>query len=209
MNQPIQPVLSAPSSWKRVEAPWLLVLVLATTAFLLKLPYLPTGLIAVLTAALVGMGYGYVRIYYGIRVPWVVVVLLMAAVAVDALGNYFRMYGRPFGPIMYDEFAHCTASALTIPAIIWLLKEMIERRGHRLSLSLIVLFGIACSYSAAAFYEVIELWDELYFGGKRIWSPYDAPRDLQWDLIGKLIGAWLTYLVLKRKTTSALVTAMC
>lgn len=209
MNRSIQPVLSVSTSWKRLEAPWFILLALATMAFLLKLPYLPTGLIAVITVVLVGMGYGYVRTYYGIKAPWVVVALLMAAVAVDALGNYFRMYGRSFGPIMYDEFAHCAASALTIPAIIWLLKEMIERRGYRLSLRWIVLFGITCSYSAAAFYEVIELWDELYFGGKRIWSPYDAPRDLQWDLTGKLVGAGVTYLVLKRKTTSASLTPMC
>jgi len=151
---------------------------------------------------LVVVGYGYLRILYGISVPLVVAVLVIAAVQVDALGNYFHMYGREFGPVMYDEFSLFATSGLTIPAIIWLFKTMIERRGYRLSLGLITLFGITCSYSAAAFYEVIELWDERYFGGQRIWSPYDAPNDLQWDLAGKLVGACLSYLVFKLRAPS-------
>lgn len=187
---------------KPFEPPFLILLTIAVIAFLLKLPYLPTGLIAVMILLLVVVGYGYLRILYGISVPLVVAAGLIAAVQVDALGNYFHMYGREFGPVMYDEFSHCATAGLTIPAIIWLLKVMIEQRGYRLSVALITLFGIACSYSAAAFYEVIELWDERYFGGKRIWSPYDAPNDLQWDLAGKLVGAWVTYLVLRRRAPS-------
>jgi uncharacterized membrane protein YjdF len=187
---------------KRFELPFLILLTIAIIAFLLKLPYLPTGLIAGLILLLVVVGYGYLRILYGLSIPLVVALLLIAAVQVDALGNYFHMYGREFGPVMYDEFSHFATSGLTIPAIIWLLKAVIERRGYRLSLGLITLFGITCSYSAAAFYEVIELWDELYFSGKRIWSPYDAPNDLQWDLAGKLVGALVTYLVFKLRAPS-------
>jgi len=192
---------------ERFEVLFLILLTLATIAFLLKLPYLPTGLMAILIVLLVLVGYGYLRVRYQIAPPLVVAVLLIAAVQVDALGNYFHMYGRAFGPVMYDEFSHLAVSALTIPAIIWLLKAVIERRGYRLSLGMITLFGITCSYSAAAFYEVIELWDELYFGGKRIWSPYDAPNDLQWDLMGKLVGASVTYLVLRLRAPSVEQTA--
>jgi len=187
---------------KRFEVLFLILMTLAIVAFLLKLPYLPTGLIAVMILLLVMVGYGYLRILYRISVPLVVAGLLIAAVQVDALGNCFHMYGREFGPVMYDEFSHFAASALIIPVIIWLLKALIERQGYRLSLGLITVFGITCSFSAAAFYEVIELWDERYFGGKRIWSPYDAPNDLQWDLTGKLAGALVTYLVLRRRAPS-------
>lgn len=196
MDQQTATLSSLHHRLRRFELPFGLLLILAILAFLLKLPYLPTGLIAIMSLSLVGLSYGYIRILYGISVPWVIAVLLIAAVQVDALGNYFHMYGRAFGPVMYDEFSHLATSGLTIPAIIWLLKTVIERQGYRLPLGLVVVFGITCSYSIAAFYEVIELWDERYFGGRRIWSPYDAPNDLQWDLAGKLVGAGLTYLVL-------------
>jgi uncharacterized membrane protein YjdF len=181
---------------KRLEVPYLILLAVATVAFLLKLPYLPTGLIAIDTGVLVMVGYGYLRIGYGISAPLWTLMLLSAAVAVDALGNYFHMYGREFGPVMFDEFSHCTASALVIPVIIWLLKEMIQRLGYQLPLGLVTLVAITCNFSAVAFYEIIELWDERYFGGKRIWSLYDTSNDLQWDLTGILTGAFLTVLAL-------------
>jgi uncharacterized membrane protein YjdF len=49
----------------------------------------------------------------------------------------------------------------------------------------------AVIFSLSAGYEIIELWDELYFGGQRIWSKYDTATDLQWDLLGILIGLLL------------------
>ncbi len=60
------------------------------------------------------------------------------------------------------------------------------------------MFAIALLFSVSGFYEIIEVWDERYFHGKRIWSPYDAPNDLQWDLTGAVIGAALTYAILKK-----------
>ncbi|HEV7902258.1 MAG TPA: hypothetical protein VGO96_00350 [Pyrinomonadaceae bacterium] len=54
------------------------------------------------------------------------------------------------------------------------------------------------SRTLTAGYEIIELWDELYFGGQPIWSKHDAPNDLQWDFAGILIGAGLAYVVLRR-----------
>ncbi len=34
-------------------------------------------------------------------------------------------------------------------------------------------FAATIVFSLSAIYEIIELWDEIYFGGQRIWGPYD------------------------------------
>ena len=41
------------------------------------------------------------------------------------------------------------------------------------------------------------MWDDLYFGGNRISGVFDTPRDLQYDLIASIVGAALTYAVMK------------
>ena len=184
--------------WIRsLEALFVAALFIAGSAFLLKLAYLN-----VLTATFFGVlfllaFYGYVRWKYGVRVPMILLLLILGALEVDALGNHFRMYGRPFGPVQYDEFAHLLCSALVTPVVVWLLRAGIKYGGWRLPLGLITVFAIALLFALSGFYEIIELWDERYFGGQRIWSPHDAPNDLQWNLTGILIGAVTAYAVLK------------
>jgi len=117
---------------------------------------------------------------------------------VDALGNYFRMYGNPFGPMQYDEFAHMTIQVLITPLIVWLLRERIERSGQQLSLGLTTFFAGTTIFGLSSFYEIIELWDEMYFGGQRIWGTRDTSTDLQFDLFGVVVGASLAYLLLRR-----------
>jgi uncharacterized membrane protein YjdF len=87
--------------------------------------------------------------------------------------------------------------ALIAPALFWLIRSWFEGMKYVLPLSVITFITISVNFSLAAFYEITELWDELYFGGKRIWSVYDTPRDLQWDLIGAMVGSLATFLVLK------------
>ncbi len=178
-------------------------LFIAGSAFLLKMAYLPVLTCTVLGGLYLLAVYLYVRARYRIKIPAILLLLVLGAVEVDALGNYFRMYGRRFGPVMYDEFSHLAVQALTAPMIVWLLREGIVRFGYRLPLGLVTFFAITALFSLSAFYEVIELWDELYFRGQRIWSPHDAPNDLQWDLAGIFIGAVLAYALLKRSTVRA------
>jgi hypothetical protein len=89
-------------------------------------------------------------------------------------------------------------SALVTPIVIWVLQTGIERGGYRLPPGLIAVFAVALLFSMSGVYEIIELWDERYFHGKRIWSPHDTPNDMQWNLIGAVIGAALSYAVLKK-----------
>jgi uncharacterized membrane protein YjdF len=124
---------------------------------------------------------------------------VLCAVEVDAVGNYFRMYGRMFGPVQYDVFAHFAVQALNEPLVVWLLREGIMRSGYRLPPGLTALFAVTILFSLSGFYEFIEPRDELYFNGQCIWSAHDAPNDLQWNLAGTICGALLTYAVIRTR----------
>lgn len=184
---------------RRIEVPVVVLLFLAGSAFLLKMCYLSLALNTVFGAAFLAMIYCYTRSRLGLKIPLVLLALVFAALQVDALGNYFRMYGQDFGPIRYDEFSHLSVQVLVTPVFVWLLTGFLNSRGYRLSLALTSLFAGSLVFSLAAFYEVIELWDELYFGGQRIWGPHDSATDLQWDLCGVIIGAVIANIVLSAK----------
>jgi hypothetical protein len=189
---------------RRLEFPIVILLVVGGSAFLLKMCYLTLVQNTVLGSLFLLAFYGYLYARYDIKIPPVLLLLVLGAVEVDALGNYFRMYGRHFGPIMYDEFAHMAVQALISPLIVWLAREVIRRYGYDPPLGLVAFVSITVLFSITAFYEIIELWDELYFRGQRIWSTHDAPNDLQWNLAGIIIGSVSTYLALKSyRTTQA------
>jgi hypothetical protein len=175
----------------------LFVLFLTGAAFLLKMCYLPLAVCTAAGAAWLLAIYLYARARYGVRMPLALLLLVMGAVEVDALGNYFRLYGRAFGPVQYDEFAHMLVQALVTPMIVWLLSRALAHAGLSLPLGFVTFFALTLIFSLSAFYEIIELWDERYFHGQRIWSPHDAPNDLQWNLTGIIIGSVLAYALLR------------
>jgi hypothetical protein len=182
---------------RHLEFPVAVLLFLAGSAFLLKMCYLSLLQNTVYGGLLLLAFYGYVRARHRLKIPLPLLLLVLAALEVDALGNYFRMYGQQFGPVMYDEFAHIAVQALTAPLIFWLVREGLARAGYRLPLGFVTVFSIMTLFSITGLYEIIELWDELYFQGQRIWSPHDAPNDLQWNLAGIIIGSVSTYVVMK------------
>lgn len=185
---------------RRLELPIVAALFIAGSVFLFKLAYLPVLTSAVLGILLLLAFYVYVKLRYDVRVPLLLLVLVQASVEVDALGNYFHMYGGPFGPIQYDEFAHFSVQLCVAPIVVWLLREGIERFGYRLPLGLIAFFSITILFSLSGFYEILELWDDKYMHpqpGARIHGAYDSPTDLQFDLAGIVLGTVLTYAVMK------------
>ena len=173
---------------RKLELPLVLLLLIAGAAFLLKMCYLSLAINCILGLVFLTGFYVYVRTRHGITIPVVLMVLVFVALQVDALGNFFHMYGSQFGPMQYDEFSHMTVQVLITPIIIWLVRRGLDRVGHKVSLGLASLFAITLMFSISACYEIIELWDEVYFGGQRIWGKYDTANDLQWDLCGILIG---------------------
>lgn len=167
-------------------------------AFLLRMCYLSLVFNTLFILAYLTVLYLYLRLRYEVTIPWFLLLCVFAAVEVDALGNFFRLYGQRFGPMQYDEFSHMTVQVLVTPIVVWLIQRALQKLNHQFSLRLISLLSASVMFSLASFYEIIELWDDLYFRGTRIWGRYDTAIDLQWDLCGIAVGTVVANLALKR-----------
>lgn len=181
----------------KLEIPLVMLTLFAGAAFLTKMCYLSLAFNTFFTLAFLGAFYWYVRARLNIRVPIVLLALVFLALQVDALGNFFGMYGRQFGPVQYDEFSHLAVQVLVSPVIVWFVTRLLHAFGYRLPLALTAFFAVTVVFSLSAAYEIIELWDELYFGGQRIWSKYDTATDLQWDLCGIIAGTVFSCIMLR------------
>jgi len=177
-----------PTLLHKLEVPLVMLALFTGAAFLTKMCYLSLAFNTLFAVAFLGIFYWYVRKRFNVRVPLVLLGLVFAALQVDALGNYFRMYGSQFGPMQYDEFSHLAVQVLVSPIIVWFVTRLLHEFGYPLPLKLTALFAATIVFSLSAAYEIIELWDEVYFGGQRIWSKYDTATDLQWDLCGIIVG---------------------
>ena len=180
-----------------IEIPLVISGVFAGAAFLTKMCYLSLAFNTIFVVVFLGIVYFYVSARLNLRIPVSLLGLVFLALQVDALGNFFRMYGRQFGPMQYDEFAHMTVQVLVSPIIVWLVGRILQQSGYGLPLKLTALFAGTIVYSLSAVYEIIELWDEIYFGGHRIWGPYDTATDLQWDLCGIIVGTLFSCIMLR------------
>ena len=186
----------------RFQFPIAIIISLSGAAFLLKMCYLSLAFNTAFGIVFLTVVYVFVRLRYDLTVPPLLLGLVLAGVEIDALGNYWRLYGSQFGPLQYDEFAHLTIQVLVTPIIVWLTGRAMLRLGYQVTPGFTTLFAGTTTFSLSAFYEIIELWDELYFGGHRIWSTQDTARDLQFDLCGIVAGAALAYLLLRRDLLS-------
>lgn len=179
----------------KLEIPFVALSLLAGAAFLTKMCYLSLAFNSIFVLVFLALFYFYLRARHAIRVPLLLLALVFAALQVDALGNYFRLYGTEFGPVQYDEFSHLAVQVLVTPLIVWLVKQTLQSYG--LPLAVIAIFAGTVVFSLSAVYEIIELWDEIYFGGQRIWGPYDTATDLQWNLCGIIIGTLFSCIMLR------------
>ena len=179
------------------EIPLVILALFAGAAFLTKMCYLSLALNSIFVIFFLALVYMYVRARFDIQIPIVLLGLVFLALQVDALGNFFHMYGHRFGPMQYDEFSHMMVQVLVSPIIVWLVGRVLQRTGFRLPLKLTAFFAATIVYSLSAIYEIIELWDEVYFGGHRIWGPYDTATDLQWDLCGIIVGTLFSCIMLR------------
>src|SRR6201988_4759185 len=182
---------------RKLELPLALTLLVGGAAFLMKMCYLSLFINTVFGIVFLAGVHLYLRSRLGLNIPLSLLLLVFMALQIDALGNYFRMYGHQFGPMQFDEFSHMTVQILVSPVIVWLVQSGLQRREYHLPLPLTAFFAATTVFSISAAYEIIELWDELYAGGKRIWGPYDTATDLQWDLCGLVIGTLLACFLLR------------
>lgn len=182
---------------RKIQTAGVFLLLLLGSAFLMKMCYLSLVFNSIFGLGFLTAVYLYCRTRHDLTIPLPLLALVFLALQVDALGNYFHMYGQQFGPMQYDEFSHLTVQILASPLLVWLTRFALMRLGYHLPLKLTAFFSATTMFSISAAYEIIELWDELYAGGKRIWGLYDTATDLQWDLCGIILGTVLACCVLR------------
>jgi uncharacterized membrane protein YjdF len=192
-NQTVQ--LKQPYSWLTYLE--LLVVTFILIVVAINLPYKSYSLITFLSVVSLGAIRVYLKWRYEVTVPFIILLFAFLSVQIDALGNFFNLYQTLKEPLPYDVFAHFMIPLLSAPVIIWLFATGIEKFEYVLPLGVIAFFSVTINFFLSGFYEVVELWDELYFQGKRIWTLHDTSNDLQWGLLGSIAGAVLTYVVLK------------
>jgi len=169
------------------------------SALLIRMPYrasLANGLYA---GAALSAFYVYLRWRLSIRLPAVMVLGLVFGVFLDIIGNRFNLFSRTFGFIAYDVFTHFTAAALSLVPVMWLLLALIKRFDYRLPLGFITFFSVTTTFSLSAYYEILELCDEQFFGGHRIWTTHDTVHDLASDLCGITLAAIIYWLVIRKR----------
>jgi uncharacterized membrane protein YjdF len=188
---------------RKLEIPLVILALVAGAAFLTKMCYLSLAFNTIFVIAFLWIFNWYARLRLNLQVPFALLVTVFLALQVDALGNFFGMYGHQFGPMQYDEFAHMAVQVLVSPIVVWLVGRTLEKFGYRLPLKLTAFFAATIVFSLSAAYEIIELWDERYFGGQRIWGKYDTATDLQWDLCGIVLGTLLSCIISAREATKA------
>lgn len=170
---------------------------LAKSALLIRLPYRGVLINTIFTSLILVSFYCYLRFRQQITPPIAVMAFLIFAVAIDVLGNFFGLYGKHFFLWDYDEYTHFLGSASAFVPTFWLLTTTTRKFGHNLPLSLLAFFAANLTFSFCAYYEVLELWDEQYFGGRRLWSNQDSAQDLECGLAGIVSAALATVAVVK------------
>ena len=115
MSDYTEPSAVAPgtrSITRYLEIPAVMIALVAGAAFLTKMCYLSLAFNTIFVIVFLALVYFYLRARFQIQIPVVLLGLVFAALQVDALGNFFHMYGRQFGPMHYDEFAHLMVQVL-------------------------------------------------------------------------------------------------
>ena len=202
ISNPTKSETEKSSSFTLLDAAIVSGLLLWGAVFLLRMAYLRIWFSTPICVAWLTAIYVYVKHRFDVKIPFVLLTLVYASVALDGLGNLFDWYNTKYKFIQYDEFTHTAIPALTAPVIVWLLNEGLKRFDYRLPLWVVTFFATTTMFTISGFYEVVELWDDKYFWpqpGMRIHGPYDTPNDLQCDLIGMVIGGIVAYVVLRRR----------
>lgn len=192
----LRPVAKA--RFRQVEFYAFSVLGFALKSYLLvRLPYRPWYVNLALTLPLLLLIYCFFRFRQNIVIPLGVIACLAIAIGLDVIGNLFQLYGHPFGPLPdYDIFTHFLGSGFSLVPVMWLLRATTRRMGVRLPQGMVGFFATTVTFSLCAWYEILELWDELFWGdNERIHGSHDTASDLQFDLAGIVCFALVASLI--------------
>jgi uncharacterized membrane protein YjdF len=170
----------------------------AKSALLIRLPYREWYINTAWTTLLLAYFYCFFRFRFKATPPLLVVFSMMMAVGIDVIGNLFHLYGRPFFGVQYDEYTHFLGSAFSLVPVMWVFRTTTRRMGFRLPSDMVGFLSVTITFSLCAYYEILELWDELFWGDfERIHGSRDTPNDLMWDLGGIIAAALVSILIYK------------
>lgn len=132
-------------------------------------------------------------------VTTVALVLVLAGVWADAIGNFTHQYGHNW---WYDRLTHgfggLAATALAIE--IYRLQALSHR--WTLGAGLITWVGFCLGQMAGAVYEVSEYLGDLVAKTQRVGAGFDTSRDLTFNLVGGVIAALVLWPILRRSLRS-------
>ncbi|MBI3654781.1 MAG: hypothetical protein HY231_27425 [Acidobacteria bacterium] len=170
----------------------------AKSVLLIRLPYRDWYYNAGWTTLLLAYFYCFFRFRFKATPPLLVVFSMLSAVGIDVAGNYFHLYGKAFFGIEYDEYTHLLGSAFSLIPVMWVFRTTTRRMGFRLPPDMVGFLSTTITFSLCAYYEILELWDELFWGDfERIHGSHDTANDLMWDLGGIIIAALVSIMVYK------------
>ncbi len=181
----------------------------AKSYLLIRLPYRKWYINTMLTTLIIGWFYCFFRFRFKATPPLFIVFCLAFAIAIDVLGNRFGLYQQKFFGVDYDEYTHLLGSSCSLVPVMWAFRVTTRRMGFRLPNDLVAFVSVTITFSLTAYYEILELWDELFYGDfTRLWTPRDSANDLMWNLAGIIVAAFLATQVFKfldrREDASAL-----
>jgi Predicted membrane protein (DUF2238). len=169
------------------------------SALLIRMPYRASLVNGLYAGAALSVFYSYLRWRLDIRLPSLMLLGLVFGVFLDIIGNRFNLFSRTFGFLAYDVFTHFATAALSLIPVMWLLLALIKRFDSRLPLGFIAFFSVTTTFSLSAYYEILELCDEQFFGGHRIWTTHDTVHDLASDLCGIVVAAIFYTLAIRKR----------
>ncbi len=132
----------------------------------------------------------------GQQLSWLTILMALASVWIDALGNFQHLYARFW---WYDRVTH-TIGGMALSAVCIDLYQHWRRSGtFPMTPAFATWSGFLLGQFIGAMYEVSEWLGDWWFHTERVWSAFDAPRDLFFNLMGGLLIALLFRLTQRKK----------
>jgi hypothetical protein len=128
---------------------------------------------------------------YGVVVHWVVLLLIVASLWLDAMGNFLHYYA---GYWWWDRLTHA-AGGLAVTAGFYVVTIALWRAGRmKVSWFVVNVYAFCVGQTLGVVYEITEWLGDMWFNTHRVGGPFDSPRDLFFNMAGGLlaliIGAW-------------------
>jgi uncharacterized membrane protein YjdF len=190
-------VTGQPASMKQYEfLAFSVIGFVAKSILLIRLPYREWYVNTIWTVLLISFFYCFFRFRFKVTPPVFVIFSMFLAVGMDMIGNLLGFYKQTplFWIIRYDEFTHVAGSACALVPVMWVFRTTTRRLGFKLPADMTAFICTCITFSLCSYYEILELWDELIWNHNyRIWSTHDTPEDLQWDLVGIVLAAFIGF----------------